>query len=98
VQCKPVISLFRSRDWEDHGSDQPRQKVSETPLHQHLGVVTHACHLSYVGSINKRNAVQACLGKREDPIPKIKEKRLGVRVGIAEVLEALSSNHQKKKN
>jgi hypothetical protein len=43
-------------------------------------MVVHTCHLSYVGSINWGIVVQACLSKKQDPIPKIAKKQKGLLV------------------
>jgi hypothetical protein len=44
-----------------------------------LGMVVHACHLSYAGSIDSRIVVYTSLGKTPDPIQKnyLKQKGLG---------------------
>jgi hypothetical protein len=54
--------------------------------------MTHACHLSYVGSINRRIKVPAGPDKKQDPIPKItKAKRA---VGVAQVVKCLPSKQE----
>jgi hypothetical protein len=48
---------------------QPRQKVHETPsqpIFKKLGMVAHACHSSYVGSMNRRISIQAGPGKKHE--------------------------------
>jgi hypothetical protein len=42
---------------------QPGQKVIETPSQQkELGMMANACHRSYMGGVNRKNAVQTGLG------------------------------------
>jgi hypothetical protein len=56
----------RYRGSGDQG--QPGQKVYETPIPTIKSwVVACACHLSYVGSINRRIVIQAGLGKTIRP-------------------------------
>jgi hypothetical protein len=41
------------KDQEDCSSGQSKQKISKTPTStEKLGVVTHTCHPSYVGSLS----------------------------------------------
>jgi hypothetical protein len=42
-----------------------------------LGVVTHACHLNYAGSLNRRTVVQAGRGIKIRPYSKNTAKRAG---------------------
>jgi hypothetical protein len=39
-------------------------------------MVVCACHLSYLGNLNRRIVIQACLSKKQDPIPKINKAKM----------------------
>jgi hypothetical protein len=82
-------SYSGSRDQEDV-SRSAWVKSSWAPhLTQWLGAVAHACHTSYMGSINRRIAVQVAQHKiKWEPISKITEaKRPG---GVAQVVQYLT--------
>jgi hypothetical protein len=68
---------------------QPGQKSSGNPIstNKKLGVLAHACHLSYLVSINRRMVVQAGLGINMRSFPKNSENA----GGMVQLVEHLSS-------
>jgi hypothetical protein len=77
------LSYSGSGDQEDSSLRTVQVKCSEDPISEH--------HFSYTESIN-RITVQAHLGKKPNPIPKIiKAKRAG---DMTQMVEHLPSNHK----
>jgi hypothetical protein len=66
-----------SRNWDDYGPAplQKHKRSSNSSQPSQLGIVEHACHPSYGGSINRRMAVQSGLGIKDHGPIKTKAKK-----------------------
>jgi hypothetical protein len=59
-------------------------------------MVVCACHLSFTGSVDRRMAVQAALGKKQDFVSKINKAKRAE--GMAQVIDHLPSKSKALNN